>query len=196
MSLKRWQGRPPPSVDLPVEQRRIKHAGLLSGVFCLATLVGMSSVLPMLAEFPADRWERLSFVLRVDLFVAAWVLIGVRLVSRIRFISAEDNPGAAFAPPSPRLAMRAAFLQNTLEQAFLAIIALTALVTVQGEAPLAYALAAALCFSIGRITFLRGYPHGAGGRAFGMVTTVLPTLGAFGWILLDLGWNLLQGAAR
>ena len=80
----------------------------------------------------------------------------------------------------------ARFLGTSLEQAFLAVVALTALVTVDGEAPLAYAIGALLCFGVGRLTFLRGYSHGAGGRAFGMVTTVLPTLGALGWVVVDL----------
>ena len=34
-------------------------------------------------------------------------------------------------------------------------------------------------FAVGRVTFLIGYPKGAGGRAFGMATTALPTLCAY-----------------
>ncbi|MDX0190391.1 hypothetical protein GOC18_24410 [Sinorhizobium meliloti] len=40
--------------------------------------------------------------------------------------------------------------------------------------------ASALLFTIGRITFLYGYPRGAGARSFGMAVTALPNLVAFG----------------
>ena len=47
-------------------------------------------------------------------------------------------------------------------------------------------------FTIGRITFRRGYPRGAPGRAFGIVTTLLPTYGAFAWVIFDMLAGLLQ----
>jgi hypothetical protein len=79
-----------------------------------------------------------------------------------------------------------AFLQNTLEQAFITVVAILALATVGGEAALAYVIATVVLFSLGRVTFLRGYPHGAGGRAFGIAMTVLPGLGAIGWAAIDV----------
>jgi hypothetical protein len=79
-----------------------------------------------------------------------------------------------------------AFLQNTLEQAFIAALGLLALATVEGEAALAYVVATVVLFSLGRAAFLRGYPRGAGGRAFGIATTALPTVGAYGWALIDM----------
>src|SRR3546814_5279956 len=51
------------------------------------------------------------------------------MVSRGRFHSAIDNPGSAFAPPSPAIAVQVAFLQNTLEQAVAAVGAHLALAT-------------------------------------------------------------------
>lgn len=176
----------PPVVDLPAEQRKIRVQAAFAFAFCAVVLLPATLALPGVLDFPAAVADRLVFVLRIDLLIAAWVFIAVRLVSRVRFISADDNAGSAFSPPSPRLAIRAAFLQNTLEQAFLAVVVTTALLTVEGEAPLAYALGAFVCFSVGRITFLKGYRRGAGGRAFGMVTTVLPTLGGFAWVLTDM----------
>ena len=54
-----------------------------------------------------------------------------------------------------------------------------ALATQLSGPPLALIIAAVLLFGIGRVAFLIGYPKGAGGRAFGMITTVLPTLAGF-----------------
>ena len=182
----------PPPVDLPVEQKRIRQQAALSFLLCAVVLGAAIHWLPQWTDFPKDIGSRLAFALRADIFVAIWVLIAVRLVSRIRFVSAEDNAGAAYSPPSARLAVRAAFLQNTLEQGLIAIVANLALATVAGEAPLAFIIASVVLFTVGRLSFLRGYPGGSGARAFGMVTTVLPSIGAFGWVLYDLAVGSIQ----
>ena len=182
----------PPAVDIPTEQRRIRQQAVRSFLLCAVFLGAAIYWLPQWADFPNETGSRIAFALRADIFVTVWVLIAVRLVSRIRFVSAEDNAGAAYSPPSPRLAVRAAFLQNTLEQAFIATVAYLALATVEGEAPLAFIIASVVLFTVGRLTFLRGYPGGAGARAFGMVTTTLPSLGAFCWVIYDHDVGSLQ----
>ncbi len=78
----------------------------------------------------------------------------------------------------------------------LASFAILALATVEGEAPLAYIVGMVALFAVGRITFRRGYPQGAPGRAFGIVTTLLPTYGAFAWVIFDMLAGLLQGGRR
>lgn len=175
----------PPKVDLPAEQGRIIRAGLLSLTICAVVLTACTQSLPTWMKFPVDLSERLAFTLRADAVIGLSVMIAVRMVSKVRFVSAQDSAGSAFTKPSPRLALRAAFLQNTLEQAFIAVVSHLALATVSGNAPLAYILGAVVLFCVGRITFWRGYPNGAGGRAFGIVTTALPTIGAYGWVAID-----------
>lgn len=86
--------------------------------------------------------------------------------------------------------MPAAFLQNTLEQAFITL-GILALATMPGERPLAYFAASVILFSLGRATFLHGYPHGSSGRAFGIVTTALPSIGAYLWTLVDMSVALV-----
>lgn len=105
------------------------------------------------------------------------------MVSRGRFHSAVDNPGSAFAPPSPAIAVQVAFLQNTLEQAVAAVGAHLALATLISGQSLALIPAAVFLFAIGRITFLRGYRRGAGARAFGIVATIIPTISIYGWTI-------------
>ncbi|EGI53997.1 putative membrane protein [Sphingomonas sp. S17] len=74
----------------------------------------------------------------------------------------------------------------------LASFAILALATIEGKAPLAYIVGMVALFAIGRITFRRGYPRGAPGRAFGIVTTLLPTYGAFAWVVFDMIAGLFQ----
>ncbi len=180
-----------PPVDLTVERRRIRLRGALAFVLC-STVLGLGVYwLPRWLSLPVDLADRLTFALRANLFVLIWLLIAVGIVSTIRRYSAEDNAGSAFSPPSARLAIPAAFLQNTLEQVVITMSAFLALATVEGEAALAYIVASLPLFALGRITFLRGYPGGAGARAFGMVTTALPSLGAFTWAAYEAVSQLL-----
>lgn len=175
-----------PKVDLPLQQRMVRRRAVLAFVVCAPTLVLASLGLPYLFDFPDGLVDRLAFALRANLFIGLWVLLAVRRVAKVRFESAEDNAGSAYSPPSGRLAVPAAFLQNTLEQAFVAGVGMLALATVEGEPALAYVVAAVLLFSLGRLTFFKGYPAGAGGRAFGIATTAIPVIGAYAWVLIDM----------
>jgi len=180
-----------PLVDLPLERRRIRKQGGLAFVVCTLFIGAGILWLPRWLAFPEDLTDRLAFALRANFFVFLWLVIAVGIVSTIRRHSAEDNAGSAFSRPSSRLAIPAAFLQNTLEQVFITTTAFLALATADGEAPLAYIAASIPLFAVGRATFLRGYPKGAGYRAFGMAMTALPGLGAFIWVFVDMFAALL-----
>lgn len=185
-----------PPVDLPTERRRIRIRGALAFVFCGIVLGLAAYWLPQWLSFPVVLADRLSFALRANLFILIWLLVAVGLVARIRRHSVEDNAGSAFSSPSARLAIPAAFLQNTLEQVLITALAFMALATVEGEAALAYIAGSIPVFAVGRVTFLRGYPHGAGARAFGMVSTALPSLGAFLWSAFEVVQLVLAATVR
>lgn len=146
----------------PRVQRAVLVRGSLGVLLCLAGL-GFAVALARWVDFPEDTSDRLAFALRADLFIVIWVIIAIRRVSSIRDRSIEDSAGAAYAPPSERLALRAAFLRNTLEQAFIAVIGHLALASVEGDAALAFVVIAVVLFGVGRVAFIAGYPHGAGG---------------------------------
>ena len=167
--------------ELKTEQKKIVINALLAGAFCAVVLIASYSILPSIFVFPTDLAERIAFALKANLFVFAWVVLAVRMVSRVRFYSAEDNRGSAYTVPSEKIAVPRAFLQNTLEQAVIAAGAYVGLATLLSGNALAVIPASVLLFGIGRITFLRGYPKGAGGRAFGIVTTVLPSAAGYVW---------------
>jgi hypothetical protein len=83
-------------------------------VVCAAGLALGYAILPRWFRFPVDLPARLAFALRADLFVLLWVVLGIILVALGRGRSAADIGGAASSPPSPAIAVRVAFLQNTL----------------------------------------------------------------------------------
>lgn len=178
-------------VDLAIEQPKVIKNAVRAAFFCSGVLAASYLVLPRYVSFPDDLLGALALTLRADLFVFLWVVIGVRMVSRVRFVSAADNRGSAFSRPSPQIAVPLAFLQNTLEQTVIAVGAHLALATLLTGPLLALIPAAVLLFAVGRVTFLMGYPQGAGARAFGMVTTVLPTLAGYGLAIVLMIGRLL-----
>ena len=166
-------------VDLRLEMRKIRRAAATAATFCVFSGLAGYWLIPRILDLPGDLAARLAFALRADLFVIFWVILGVGLVSRGRRRSEADIHGSAFGPPSPAIAVHVAFLQNTLEQTLAAIAVHLALATQLTGSWLSMIPVSVFLFCIGRITFLRGYRKGAGGRAFGMVTTVLPTIIGF-----------------
>lgn len=171
------------SVDLRKEQKKIYIAISISLVFCILVQIVFFLFLPQSLELPTDFSARIAFALQASIFVLIWVVIGIGMVSHGRRHSAADICGSAYAPPSPKIAVRVAFLQNTLEQAVIALGAYLALVTLLPPSFLTFIPASVVLFTIGRITFYIGYPNGAGARAFGIATTMLPTIAGYLWAI-------------
>lgn len=182
----------PKPADMNAERAGIRRQSALAFLLCALALGLAVWWLPRLFEFPTATGDRLAFAARASLLVILWIAVGVRMVARVRFNSAQDNPGSAYAPPSDELRVPRAFLQNTLEQATLASFTILAVATVPGEAPLAFIMGSVMLFAVGRLTFLRGYPRGAAARAFGMATTAIPIVGGLAWVLCDMAAKLLN----
>ena len=170
-------------VDLAYEQHRILLGSAKAAVVCAVVMVGACYLLPRFFAPPEWLAERIAFALQADVFVLMWLVIGARMVSSGRFRSAADNRGSAFSAPSPDLAIKVAFLQNTLEQATMAVGIHLALASVLTGPALFSIPAAVALFGMGRVAFLKGYPKGAAARSFGMATTAIPTAVAFVWTI-------------
>ncbi len=166
----------PSNIDLTREVAGIRRAAAKATAFCAVCLAAGYWLLPRVLTFPREPVDALLFTLRVDLFIVLWVVIAIGLVSHARRQSPADIRGSAFGVASPEIRIKIAFLQNTLEQAFVAIGAHLVFSTLMTGRALALVVVAAALFAVGRVTFYRGYPHGAAARAFGIVTTVIPTL--------------------
>ncbi len=173
---------PPEQVDMAQAECAIRRASLFA---LLAVGVGVAvgcAVQPRIYVFPAALVDRLAFAAQASVFVLVWVLIGVLLVSTARRLSPQDIGGSAAGPPSERIAIYAAFLQNTLEQAVLAVGLYVALATLVTARWLSLIVVGVVLFAIGRILFLRGYRRGVRGRSLGMTLTMMPTF--LGYLLV------------
>ncbi len=123
--------------------------------------------------------DRIAFALKSDLFLFLWLAGCVGAVSRGRFHSPADLRGSAFAPPSPAINIRAAVLQNSLEQTVLALGAHLILATVLRGRELVLLPLLVLLFLVGRVAFTAGYSKGAPGRSFGMALTGAPIVASY-----------------
>ncbi|VTY39845.1 MAPEG family protein [Xylophilus ampelinus] len=164
------------NIDLKKEVRGIRAAAGKALALCAACFAAGYLVLPKYLFFPTTTFDALVFTLRIDLFILLWVVVAVGVVSHARRQSTADIRGAAFGVPSESIKVKIAFLQNTLEQAFIAIGSHLVFSTLLAGPPLSLIIVATALFAIGRFTFYRGYPQGAAARAFGMVATVIPTM--------------------
>ena len=180
-----------PPTDLKQEQGCILRNSTFGLVFCVLVLAAHRLV-PLFFRLPGDDIASLlAFWSGSALLTVLWVLVGFSMVSRGRRRSLDDIRGSAFAPPSPRIAIHVAFLQNTVEQALMAVIVQIAVLLLAGAWTAPLVAGQVLLFAVGRVTFLAGYPKGAGGRAFGLAVTALPTLAGF---VLAL-WALVSSVA-
>lgn len=180
-------------MDLAGEQRQIRKRSALALLPCGAVSTGSVLLLPEVMSFPEALAERLAFAIQTSSIHFLLVLVAVRLVSSGRYRSEADIGGAAKSAPSPALAIKVAFLQNTLEQSFLGVGAHLLLGSIAEGRWLGLLIASPVLFAIGRVSFYRCYSRGAGARAFGMATTALATLTCYSVAAVLIAARLLGG---
>lgn len=168
--------KPAEEIDMEAAELAIRKASAMGTVLLILASIAAYQALPLFFVFPEELPERLAFAAIASSFVWVSVLIAVGMVSTIRRIHPEDNAGSAAGPPSERLAIPKAFLQNTLEQAGLASMAFFGFAALFSGPWLALIVVAVLFFAVGRILFYRRYHGGTRGRALGMVLTITPTI--------------------
>lgn len=167
--------RAPEAIDMAAQVRAIRLSSSLATLATLAGFLGAFWIAPAFSDLPVALPQRLAFAALAWAVPGFVLLTAILMVSTTRRFSAEDIGGQAAGPPSDRLAIKAAFLQNTLEQTVLAAGFYFALAAVAGGAWMALLPVAAFLFVIGRILFYRGYKRGAQGRALGMALTMIPS---------------------
>lgn len=174
--------RPSEEIDMSVEERAIRRSSAVAFLVTVAAFTGAYFYLPIIMELPTTLPDRLAFAALCWAVPGLVLLAAIMMVSTARRFSADDIGGQAAGPPSEKLAVKAAFLQNTLEQTVIAGAFYFALAASSGGAWMALPPVAVALFVIGRVLFLAGYRRGARGRSLGMSLTMLPTI--LGYLLL------------
>lgn len=150
----------------------------------------------------------LWFAMNVDVGVAATryalslaisvplttLILAIGNVARLRFFSREDIDAAVGTSPTLPVRRASAVLQNTLEQAVLAI-GTYALLALARPGSAGSLIALATLFAVGRSLFWWGYARGAASRALGFALTFYPSVGAFGVAALSIIAGVLSRSA-
>lgn len=119
---------------------------------------------------------RLAAALRWDVLVLACLVLSIGALARHRFFTPADINGSGLTAGTDKAKVMQAVLQNTLEQAVIAVLAHLLWAAAAPAAWFAAMPAAAVLFAIGRLSFALGYRHGAPARAFGFALTFYPTV--------------------
>ena len=158
-----------------------KQRGVMKGMASGAIIALLGLVLgiaysPISLMQGASIGERLAFVLKADILIAAWLAISIGRLARHRFFTPEDIDGGGLTVGSQQAQVLQSILQNTLEQSVIAVFVHMIWVVVM---PISWApavLAAAIMFFVGRALFAIGYEKGASSRALGFALTFYPTM--------------------
>ena len=104
------------------------------------------------------------------------LFVCIARLAKHRFFTPEDIHGSGLTGGTDKAKLLQALLQNTLEQACLALPVYMA-TSIVAPAPLLPAVpAAAAMFLVGRLFFFAGYANGAPSRAYGFGLTFYPTV--------------------
>ncbi|HWE47944.1 MAG TPA: hypothetical protein VG407_18140 [Caulobacteraceae bacterium] len=165
--------------------RRKQLIGIgLSLAAIVVVIVVLSQARRLFAAVPlpaGDAASRLAYVGRWLLAPGLTLLIGIHGAARRGFF--RDAIDGTRTPASNALEINLRYNQNTLEQVVLAAIAWSGLAVTLPVERLALIPAMAALFVVGRISFWIGYQIYPIGRAFGMVLTATPTIGAYAWLV-------------
>ncbi len=182
--------RQPHEIDMTKEEQAIRRNSAAAFIVTVAAYIAAWLFAPAIAELPEALPERFAFAALCWAVPGLVLLVAIMMVSTARRFSIDDIGGQAAGPPSEKLAVKAAFLQNTLEQTVLAGAFYFALAASAGGQWMALLPVAAVLFVIGRVLFFAGYKRGAKGRAFGMALTMLPAVIGYlivAYLLLPIG---------
>jgi len=174
-----------------------KQRGVLRGMAAALALavvaLGAAVTTPPAALLPAAPFPAtLAVALGWSLLPVACLGLNIGALARHRFFTPADIDGSGLSAGTATARTLQAILQNTLEQAALAVCVYAAWAALMPLAWQAVVPAAALLFGLGRLLFWRGYAAGAPARAFGFGLTFYPSM----LMLAALALRLALGTAR
>lgn len=142
----------------------------------LAFIAGAFVLVPFDSSSLGSAAARIALTLRWEALAALTLGFGVSRVSLFRLFSARAIDGSAPTADERGLEIGRRYLQNTLEQLVLAVIAHLALATQLAPDAMRLIPILATWFVVARIAFFVGYHHSPTARVFGFAATWLPTL--------------------
>ncbi len=157
--------------------------GMASALALSVAGLGAAILVAPAALLPHTLEGRLQLAACAALAPALALAVCIARLAAHRFRTPADLDGSGMTEGTDQARLLQALLQNTLEQAAIALPVYVAWVTLAPPRWLAALAVAAGMFLLGRLLFFIGYARGAPGRAFGFALTFYPSvlllLGAF-----------------
>jgi len=178
-------------MNLTDKQKGVVRNVIPAAVLTVVGLCGVSLLIPMSVLPVNEPGARIAWALKWALLPVLTLMISIMRVANHRFSSPEDIDGSGLTDGTPQARVLRAILQNTLEQAVLAVAAYAIWAAVMPYAWLRVVPVAAVLFVAGRVLFARGYARGAPGRATGFGLTAYPTFGMLAAVAVALVFRLL-----
>ena len=171
----------PPTVHCGVGSLTNKQVGVLKGMIAglaITVLLISVAILGVLDPFlPATSTGSASTrALLWDTLVVACLAINIAMLARHRFFTPADIDGGGLSTGTPTAHLLQSMLQNTLEQAALALGVHAVWASAMPQTWQAAIPVASLLFVTGRVMFWRGYARGASARALGFALTFYPSV--------------------
>ena len=178
-------------MDFTDKQKGVIRGVIPAAILTIVGLGGVSRLLPV-SVLPFDEpGARIAWALQWALLPVLTLVVSIARTGNQRFYSAEDIDGSGLTEGTPQARVLRAVLQNTLEQAVLALAAYAIWAVVMPHAWLRSICIAAPFFVTGRVLFARGYVRGAPGRALGFAMTAYPTFAMLATAIIVLAFRLL-----
>ena len=155
------------------------QAGVAAGMAAGFAVTVAAFVWPALPPVPDGIDDRLALWLAASVSASLWLLVGVALLARHRFFTPADIDGGGLTEGTARAKLLQTLIQNTLEQAALAIPAYGAWLWLAPEGRRGLVILCASLFGLGRLLFFLLYSRGAAWRAIGFTLTFYPTVGLY-----------------
>lgn len=155
------------------------QVGVALGMMAGLAITVVAFVWPDPPPVPAGTEERLALWLAAAVAVAFWLLVGVALLARHRFFTPADIDGGGLTEGTATAKLLQTLIQNTLEQAMLAIPAYGAWLWLMPEGRRSLVILCAGLFFLGRLLFFALYARGAAWRAIGFTLTFYPSVGLY-----------------
>jgi hypothetical protein len=135
----------------------------------------------------ASPSSRLKLAALVALAPTAMLFLCIARLAKHRFATPQDIQGSALTVGTDRARLLQSLLQNTLEQAVLALPIYFACSIFFPIRLLPLLVTATVLFVVGRLLFFQGYAQGAPSRAVGFGLTFYPSVALFATLIAVVG---------
>lgn len=171
------------------QQQKDVRIGMVSGAIFSAVWLWMGySFLDIDLPLWVTTGDRLAYVAKCEIFAALMLLAGIMAVAGQRFFSNDAIEGQTEGL-SPAITINLRYVQNTLEQLILLVIAHLAYAATASSGEMKIIPLLISLFIVGRGCFWFGYHQNALSRAFGFAVTFYPTV----FLMIYTSWRILQG---